>query len=43
MQRTPRVTRAGKVLLAAIAIAGLTFVGSGLYVIHVILEPIQWR
>jgi FtsH-binding integral membrane protein len=39
---TPRVTTAAKILLAAIAITALVFIGSGLYVIHEILEPKLW-
>ena len=39
---TPRLTIGAKLLLAAIAVTALIFIGSGLYVIHIILEPKLW-
>lgn len=39
---TPKITTGAKVLLAAIAITAFVFIGSGLYVIHEILEPKLW-
>jgi cell division protein FtsL len=39
---TPKITTGAKVLLAAITVTALIFLGSGLYVIHEILEPKLW-
>ena len=37
----PKITTGAKVFLAAITVTALIFVGSGLYVIHAILEQVK--